>query len=312
VRIVIVHSTASAARAWHEAIAARLPEAVVAIWPQELDEPADYAIGWNPPAEFFERETRLKAFFSAGAGVEQIVGHASAPRSLPIIRLEDAGMARQMAEYCAYEVIGWCTSRRLYDEQQRLARWHEPRPRRPAEWPVGVFGLGFMGRQVATTLRALGYRVHAYARSPKPLDGMACYADHGGAGDFTAFLRATRVLIVLAPLTSETRDRFDETVLRQLQPGAYVINAARGGLIVDEALLALLESGHLSGATLDVFRTEPLPPDHPFWRHPKIRVTPHIAALTLAPEGADQVAEKIGRLEAGLPVTGVVERERGY
>jgi glyoxylate/hydroxypyruvate reductase A len=173
--------------------------------------------------------------------------------------------------------------------------------------------MGVLGRQVAATFAAMGFPVNAYARSVHSEDDRITYfAASGGAGDFTAFMRATRVLIILAPLTTATQDRFNLSSLALLPRFSYVINVARGGLLVDEALLELLDSGHIAGAALDVFREEPLPSRHPFWTHPKIRITPHTSAVTLIAPSALQIAGKIHRLQRNEPVSGVVERERGY
>jgi glyoxylate/hydroxypyruvate reductase A len=182
------------------------------------------------------------------------------------------------------------------------------------DWPIGVFGLGVLGRQVAAAFAADGFTVNAYARSAGNREpNVRLFFDTGGSSsEFEAFMGASRVLIILAPLTPATQDSFNRTTLRLLPQSSYVINVARGGLLVDEALLELLDAEHLAGATLDVFRQEPLPPQHPFWKHPKVRVTPHVAAETLVGPAARQIAEKIWRLERREPVSGLVERERGY
>jgi len=182
----------------------------------------------------------------------------------------------------------------------------------PADWPIGVFGLGVLGLQVAAAFRALGFTVNGFARSAHEHPGIRSYAEQRGAGDFAAFMRASRVLIIIAPLTPATQDRFNRETLALLPASSYAINVARGGLMVEEDLLELLNSGHLAGAALDVFRQEPLPQDHPLWSHPKVRVTPHISAITVIGPSAQQVAEKVRRLERGEAVSGVVDRQRGY
>ena len=199
-----------------------------------------------------------------------------------------------------------------YADQQRARVWRQLPAEDLAAWPVGVFGMGVLGRGVATAFAAFGFKVNGYARTPHVEESIACFSEADGANNFDAFLRATRVLILVAPLTPATEDRFDYATLSRLLPGAYVINVSRGALLVDDALLALLDSGHLAGATLDVFRQEPLPPEHPFWSHPMIRITPHVSALTIIDPSARQIAGKIRRLERGEPVSGVVDRARGY
>lgn len=312
-RISVVHHNPVSSQRWRDALAEELPEAEVEIWNEASVGGATYAIGWAAPSSrFFAQQRALKAFFSTGAGVEKILTSPALPAALPVVRLEDAGMGEQMVDYCVYEVLRWMGRRGEYAQQQKTCHWKPlPAPDK-LDWPIGVFGLGVLGRQVADAFASLGFRVNGFARSAHAADRIACYAEQGGAGDFAAFMRATRVLIILAPLTTATRDRFDRASLGLLPPGSYVINVARGELLVDDALLAHLDSGHLAGAALDVFREEPLRKDHPFWAHPKINVTPHVSAITVIGPSARQVALKIRRLERGEPVSGVVDRARGY
>jgi glyoxylate/hydroxypyruvate reductase A len=210
-------------------------------------------------------------------------------------------------------VLDWYTKRSAYESQQQNRIWKPLSAATPAEWPIGIFGLGRLGQHVAQAFLSLGFPLHAYARSPRSIEGVRSYVDAEGSEEgLTAFLGASRVLILMAPLTIDTRDRFNATRLRHLQPGSYVINVARGELLVEHDLIELLDSGHLCGAALDVFREERLPADHPLWRHPGVRVTPHIAAVTLIPEAADQIVAKIRDLESGRVVSGVVGRRRGY
>jgi glyoxylate/hydroxypyruvate reductase A len=312
--IVVAQHDPTSSRHWRDAIARSLPEAVVEVWDQERGgSPAKYAIGWlPPPAPFFEQHRQLQAFFCTAAGVEKILASPTLPADLPLVRLEDAGMGAQMSDYCIYEVLRWLRHREQYADQRRARVWKQLSIDDPAGWPVGVFGLGVLGRHVAAAFAALGFRVSGYSRSPQALANVSSYADAGGAGDFAAFMRASRVLIILAPLTAATRNRFDRAALALLPRGAYVINVARGDLLVDDALIELLDDGHLAGAALDVFREEPLPAKHPFWSHPKVSITPHISAITVTEPSARQIAEKIRRLERGEPIGGVVDRVQGY
>lgn len=307
-RIAIAHPDAEASDRWCAALSALLPQAQVEGW-RPGAEPADYAIAWYPEPGFFAGQPRLRTLFSAGAGVDHLLRHPDLPATLPVVRLEDAGMAEQMIEYGLHEVLR--VQRRVgeYEALQRAGRWEELRALRREELPIGVFGLGVLGEQVARALAALGYPVRGYSRSPKTIAGIECFDDRQG---LRAFLGGCRMLILLAPLTPDTHDLFDTERLGWLPPGAWLVNLARGGLVVDEALLAAIDSGHLAGATLDVFREEPLPAAHPFWRHPRIRMTPHVSAVTLPEISALQVAEKIRALERGDAVTGLVDRRRGY
>ncbi|MEN9313988.1 MAG: hypothetical protein RIS35_381 [Pseudomonadota bacterium] len=307
-KIAIVHPSERAATRWAQEMRLRLPGASVSVWP-DAPEDVEYAVGWGPPEGFFERLRALKAFFSLGAGVDHLHRNRGLPPSLPLVRLEDAGMGFQMAEYCCHEVIRHYRSLDAYGEQQRAGQWQELRLTARADFGVGVLGLGVLGSRVARAVASFGYPVSGYTRSPRTLDGVTCFA---GPTQLPEFLARSKVLILMAPLTDDTRDLIDAERLARLPRGAWLVNVARGELVVDDALIAAIDAGHLAGATLDVFREEPLPPDHPFWRHPRIRMTPHIAAITLLRESADQIANKLARLHAGERVGGLVDRALGY
>ncbi|MBL8271125.1 2-hydroxyacid dehydrogenase [Steroidobacter sp.] len=312
-RIVIVVGGAKA-QAWRDTIASHLRDAQIDIWQPGFTQPADFAVGWTPPPQFFIDQPRLRAFFSVGAGVEHVLHNPNLPADLPIVRVEDAGMGEQMVDYCRFEVLRWMQRRDEYVAQQAAGVW-EPLDSAfsRTEWPVGVFGLGVLGRQVASAFAADGFPVNAFARSSAATEpGVQLFAEADGTDRFEAFMRATKVLMILAPLTPATQDKFNRDTLRLLPRGSYVINVARGGLIVDEGLLELLDSGHLNGAALDVFRTEPLPAEHRYWSHPRVRVTPHTAAVTPLGPASKQIADKITQLAANQNVTGIVDRGRAY
>jgi glyoxylate/hydroxypyruvate reductase len=312
-RITVAHHIPASCQRWRDALARELPDAQVDIWGQGPAGSADYAIAWAAPGKkFFAQHDRMKAFFCTGAGVEKLLASTDLPTTIPVIRLEDAGMGAQMADYCVYAVLHWLRRRSEYDEQQRAHVWKQLAANNVADWPIGVFGLGVLGLQVAGAFRALGFNVNGFARSAHEHPGIQSFAEQGGAGDFAAFMRASRVLIIIAPLTPATQDLFNRETLALLPPSSYVINVARGGMVVEEDLIELLDRGHLAGAALDVFRKEPLPPDHPLWANPKVRITPHVSALTVIGPSAQQVAQKIRRLERGESVSGVVDRRRGY
>jgi glyoxylate/hydroxypyruvate reductase len=312
-RIAIVYPNEKGARKWRDAVAAQLSEAQVDIWQPGSDGHADYAIGWAPSPEFFASQPRLRAFFTTGAGVEHVIDNPNLPPDVPVVRVEDAGMGPQMVDYCRYEVLHWMQRRDEYAAQQDARVWKPRAPSSRDEWAIGVFGLGVLGRQVAAAFAADGFPVNAYSRSATHGEpNVRLFSGAHGPERFEAFMRATRVLVILAPLTPETQDKFDLGTLRMLPPGSYVVNIARGGLIVDEALLELLDSDHLAGAALDVFRQEPLPAEHRYWTHPKVRITPHVAAITPIGPASMQIAEKIRRLAGNQPVTGIIERTRGY
>ena len=295
---------------WLEGLRAALPEAEVSLWQAgEPDAPADYAVVWAPPQAFIDAQPQVRALFNIGAGVDALL-RLRLPDALKIVRLDDAGMAVQMAEYVCHAVIRHFREFDLYQQAQARGEWAFRKPRRREDFTVGVMGLGVLGSRVAQALRGFDFPVKGWSRNPKALDGVHTF--HGMGEGLHAFLAASQVLVNLLPLTPDTRDILNRDTLGRLRPGGYVINVARGAHLVEEDLLALLESGHLAGATLDVFRTEPLPAAHPFWTHPQITVTPHTSARTLRDESIAQIARKIRALEQGEPIAGVVDRARGY
>ena len=292
---------------WLEGLRAHLPGALVDRWVQGAP-PADYAVLWAPPQQLIDQQTRLKAIFNIGAGVDRLL-ELRLPRKVKVVRLEDAGMAVQMAEYVCHALIRHFREFEAYEGQAHNRQWIPRAARGRVDYPVGIMGLGVLGERVAQAVRQFEFPLLGWSRTLRQMDGVRCFAGPAGLNDFLA---ATRVLVCLLPLTKDTRNIVCHGNLSQLQAGAYVINVARGGLVVEEDLLALVNSGHLAGATLDVFQTEPMQPGHPFWRHPKIQVTPHISAQTLRDASIAQIAGKIIALESGQPIAGIVDLERGY
>ena len=218
-------------------------------------------------------------------------------------------MAVQMAEYVCHAVIRHFREFDGYEADTQAGRWGYRKPRLRSDYPIGVMGLGVLGERVAKALAQFDFPINGWSRSPKAIEGVRAFA---GADQFNDFLAASRVLVNLLPLTPDTTDVINKDTLARLQPGAYVINVARGAHLVDGDLLAAIDSGHVAGATLDVFRTEPLPAGHPFWKHPRITVTPHTSARTLREESIAQIARKMVALERGEAVAGVVNPGRGY
>lgn len=295
---------------WTVPIKELLPEAEVHVW--DPDGPAidaDYAIVWQPPARLFEREKKLKAVFNLGAGIDGLLKVPNLPEDLTVVRLEDAGMSVQMAEYVLHQLLEASRGMETYREQQRQGIWKIHRPIKRSEWPVGVMGLGHIGKRVARTLADLDYRVNGWARSEHDLDGVSTYA---GADELGEFLKSTRVLVNTLPLTDETRDIIDYELLSQLQPGAVLINVGRGEHLVEDDLLRALDEGKLVRASLDVFRKEPLPEEHPFWQRKEITITPHISARTLRDATLEQITGKLRDHARGRPITGIVDTSRGY
>lgn len=299
--------TDTKAEPWLQGLGHALPGATIEVW-QPGAAPADYAVVWAPPQQFLDEQPGLKALFNIGAGVDALL-KLRLPSGAQVVRLDDAGMSVQMAEYVSHAVIRHFREFDGYEADMREGRWSFRKPRSRADFPVGVMGLGVLGARVAQALSVFEFPVHGWSRTPKVLEGVRTH--HGDVG-LQTFLSSCRVLVNLLPLTPDTRDILNRETLGRLLPGGYLVNVARGAHLVDEDLLALVDSGHLAGATLDVFRTEPLPPEHPFWRHPKLTLTPHTSARTLRDESIAQIAGKIRALEAGQPIAGLVDRFRGY
>jgi glyoxylate/hydroxypyruvate reductase A len=231
------------------------------------------------------------------------------PAGVPVVRLDDSGMAVQMAEFVTHAVVRHFRELDGYEGDVAAGRWSYRKPRSRADFPVGVMGLGVLGQRVAQALSVFDFPVRGWSRSPKAVPGVQCFS---GEAQFDAFLAGTRALVCLLPLTPDTENIMRRETLSRLLPGAYVVNVARGGHLVEEDLIPLIDAGHIAGAALDVFRTEPLPAAHPFWAHPKITVTPHTSARTLREESIAQIVGKIRALAQGAPIAGVVDQGRGY
>ncbi|TVQ36504.1 MAG: glyoxylate/hydroxypyruvate reductase A [Spirochaetaceae bacterium] len=303
---LLLHTTEQPEQ-WVAALQKELPQARIH---RASDAPqCDYALVWQPPAGLFGGQPALKAVFSLGAGVDSLLTSDELPEAVPVVRVEDSGMASQMAEYALYAVLDAFREFRCYARQQRSHQWSARPPRERADFAVGVLGLGVLGSYTAQAIGALGFPVYGWSRTPRRVTGVTCL--HGSSG-LAEVLASARVLVVLLPLTVQTRGLLDARRLARLPHGAVLVNLARGALVAEADLLRALNEGRLAHAFLDVFSTEPLPPGHPFWDHPGITVTPHVAAQTTVAPAARQIAEKIAKLERGEPVTGVVDRRRGY
>ena len=295
---------------WLDGLRAALPNAAVELWSSGAV-PADYAVVWAPPQVFFDEQVALKGIFNIGAGVDALV-KLRMPAHVPVVRLDDAGMSVQMAEYVCHAVIRHFREFDAYEADTQAGKWSFRKPRLRGDFPVGVMGLGVLGERVSRALAQFDFPGVGWSRSPKKIEGVSCFSGATGLSDFLA---ATRVLVCLLPLTADTEGILRRDTLEQLLPGAYLINVARGGHLIDDDLLALMASGHVAGATLDVFRTEPLPASHPFWNQPKITITPHTSARTLREESIAQITGKILALERGASIStlaGVVDLKKGY
>ena len=271
---------------------------------------ARYAVVWLPPAQLFEVENDLEVVFNLGAGVDRLLANAVVPDRLPIVRLVDAGMAVRMAEYVCFAIARATRGLERFGPGG-LRDWNASRPRgKPPT--VGVLGAGAIGSKIAEAAAMFGYPVRVWSRTPRTFTGIDSFA---GLEQLDVFLAGSNFLVNALPLTRDTESLLDHARLSKLPAGAHLINVGRGATIVDADLLALLDDGHLGGATLDVFRVEPLPDDHRYWLHPKVIVTPHLSGPTPVAPAATQIADAIVQLERGVPVSalpGYVDRARGY
>lgn len=304
---ILFCATGTKAAPWVGGLREALPQATVDEWQPGAPQ-ADYAVVWAPPQQFLDEQPGLKGVFNIGAGVDALLKLRLPPQAM-LVRIDDGGMAVQMAEFVCHAVIRHFRELDGYAQDIQERKWSYRRPRDRADFPVGIMGLGVLGERVARAVRHFEFPVLGWSRSPKALPGVRCFA---GPDEFDAFLAATKVLVCLLPLTPETEGIMNARSLSRLMPGGYVINVARGAHLVEADLLALLDSGHLAGAALDVFRTEPLPAGHPFWTHPKITITPHTSARTLRDESVAQIARKILAHQRGEPIAGGVDPIRGY
>ncbi|MFJ4235901.1 glyoxylate/hydroxypyruvate reductase GhrA [Serratia nevei] len=302
------------AQEWLAGIKQRLPQAEIREWQRGDERPADYALVWRPPHEMLANRRDLKAVFALGAGVDAILDQerkhpGTLPAGVPLLRLEDTGMAQQMQEYALSYVLRYF---RRFDEYQALQQRQEWQPLDPHsldDFTIGILGAGVLGQSVARKLTEFGFSVRCWSRSAKQIDGVQSFA---GEAQRAAFLDGVKLVINLLPNTPETVGILNRELFAQLSTGAYLINIARGAHLVKADLLTALDQGQLTAATLDVFAREPLPQDHPFWRHPRVTITPHIAAITLPQQAMDQIVANIRALEAGHAPAGVVDRQRGY
>ncbi len=304
--IALYHADAAYVKTLIHQFQACLPAHRLTAWAPQT--PADYLITWKPDAKIFTTPG-VKVLFALGAGVDAFL-QADIPADLPIVRLEEAGMGAQMLEIVLYAILHYSRDMIALNQAQRRRQWlGESTPKKlPFSTSIGVMGLGQLGSYVATRLAKLGYPVNGYSRSLKQLDGVKCF----DASGFSAFLARSEVLVNLLPLTPQTQDILNADLFAQLPHGAYVVNIARGKHLQEADLSAALGSGQLCGAFLDVFRTEPLPPNHPFWADERITITPHLAAITLQNEAVKQISANIIAYENGQAMRGVVDRQRGY
>lgn len=295
---------------WIEEFQRLMPELALRRFPALGDRAEiDYAFAWAPEPGLLGSLPNLKVIFSLAAGVDHILRDPELPVGVPIIRMSDPYQSAMMAEYAVMAVL---YRHRFLDRalaDQAAETWHHQPVLYTPDTTVGVLGLGSIGLEIAARLSQLGFAVRGWSRTPKTVPGMAC--EHGPEG-LARMLPHCHYVICVLPLTPETSGIIDRRFLASLRRGAHLVNLGRGGHVVEADLLEALDEGRLAGAFLDVFASEPLPKGHPFWRHPKIVVTPHMAGELLPRTAARSVIEGIRRHQAGLPLAHIYDPARGY
>ncbi len=296
---------------FRQALSELAPELEVRTWPDVGDaKDIQYAALWLPPPGLFDALPNLTHIFALSAGVDRLLRAPDLPQHVPIYRLEEGGMGTPMSEYVLFGVLQAQRQMHVLADAQQAKQWTrdaiEPAA---ANWHVGILGAGVLASAVATRLVNNGYPVSTWSRSRKQLNGVTSYA---GPNEQIEFCSNLNTLVCLLPLTAETEGLLDASFFNQLPRGTALINVARGEHCVDEDLINALDSGQISSALLDVFHEEPLPQDHPFWQHPRVQITPHIAAPTAGDVAAKQVAQGVADAVAGREPKGFVDRGMGY
>ncbi len=295
---------------WRDALHAQIPDLRI-VPASEIDDPAavHYALTWKAPAGFFAKMPNLRLIINLGAGVDSLVGRDDLPAGIPITRITDPNMARMMAGYVLFAALRHARDIPYFEQAQRRGEWAYRHPRAPEEWTVAVLGLGELGARAAQELRRQGFSVLGWSRSPRQIEGIDC---HAGMESLDTVLSRADILVVMLPLTPQTRGLLDRRRLMRLPRGAALINVARGALIDQAAMTELLASGHLGGATLDVFEREPLPTSDALWKMDNVLITPHLASVAIPASAATQIANNILRVSQGLAPENRVDPARGY
>ncbi|MDP6691913.1 MAG: glyoxylate/hydroxypyruvate reductase A [Alphaproteobacteria bacterium] len=295
---------------WLAALRSALPDDDFRVWPDVGDpEEIDFAMVWKIPPGVLAGFPNLLAIASLGAGVDALVDDPDLPRNVPVTRLVDPLMADRMAEYVCATVLHHHLGLDNYGLQQSRKHWQRHPTTDARDRTVALLGLGQMGQRCAQRLAALGFNLLGWSRSAREIAGIRC--SHGLEA-LKDVLRQAEIAVLLLPLTERTVNLMDQATFSAMPEGGYLINCSRGECVVEDDLLAALDSGHLAGATLDAFRDEPLAAHSPLWRHPKVRITPHIASLSAAGTAAPILADQVRRARGGQPVADRVDIDNGY
>ncbi len=294
---------------WLQALANQMPDREIRVFPDiGSREDIEYALVYEPPPGLMKSLPNLKVIFSLWVGIDHLTKDPELPK-VPVVRMAERCMTASMTEHVVQQVLNLHKHCLDYRAQQAKQHWQQLELKAAWDRNVGVMGLGILGRDAAEKLAALGFNAAGWSRTQKEIPDIDCY--HGSEG-LSPFLARTHILVCLLPLTDATRGILNKQLFEQLPRGASIINCARGGHLIEADLLQAFDDGQLAGAALDVFNQEPLPTGHPFWDHPLIVVTPHIAAFSLPKTAVDSVVDNINRIEAGQAPLNAVNFERGY
>lgn len=295
---------------WSGHLRRLMPELDVRVWP-DVGDPAkiEAALVWKAPPGELAKYPNLKLIVNLGAGVDAIVADRTIPPNVPITRIADPEMSRMMAQFVLLAVLRHHRNLVAFERAQRERRWHYVHPKETRETTVGIMGLGHLGAVAAAELVRQGFTVRGWSRTAKAVDGVATFH---GPGQLDAFLDGVGVLVVMLPYTKETDGIVGQSVFDRLPQGASFVSVGRGKTVDEDALVAALRSGRIAEATLDVFREEPLRPDHPLYGFEQVLVTPHLASVAIPRSAAEQVIDNIRRVRDGRPLANRVEPSRGY
>lgn len=295
---------------WKKALQERRPGLDVQVHPDATNKSdIEFALTWSHPLGAFREYPNLKCIASMGAGVDHILKDSDLPKEAIITKLEDENLTKDMGTFVVALVMNHVRGLSAYKVMEAKQLWKKKPYLRIEDITIGIMGMGALGSYAAEQLHKLGFQVNGWARSGKEISNVKVYVGEEG---FDTFLSKSDILVCLLPLTKDTEDILNKDTFKKLPENAFVINVARGKHLVDNDLIEMIDNGHLTGASLDVFREEPLPADHPFWNHPQINITPHIASVTDPASAVSQILDNYDRLQKNEPLKNVVSPESGY
>ncbi|AEQ53759.1 2-hydroxyacid dehydrogenase [Pelagibacterium halotolerans] len=308
--ILVFYSMLDPFEEWRDAIATHLGTEIRIERADAVSDPSRvrFALVWNPPTGFFDKFPNLELVINLGAGVDRLVSRADLP-DIPITRLSDPEMGKMMAGFVLFSVLRHAREIPHFEAAQRNKQWSYRHPRSASDINVTVLGLGELGGLAATEIARQGFRTHGWATRPRDLPGVEVHYENAALHDLLA---NADIVVCMLPLTPATSKCLDAAAFAAMKPGAAFVNVSRGEVVEERALVAALQSGKLSGATLDVFASEPLPPEHALWTLPGVLITPHLASVALPKSAAPQIAFNINAVRSGAPLANVVSKLRGY